>query len=299
MAPRLSEINWDDMKFFLALARTGSLHRASDALGSGRTTVSRRLEALELSFEAKLFERSRAGLLLTHLGQSLLPHAESIEAQVAAASRQLALQKKETRETLRLSMPHFVAQSRIMDHVLDFVTANPDIDLDISLSRQIANLDQRESDLSIRFAYEVSEDAICRRLVTCSSAAYCSRDYAIKIKENDGVGLEWIGGAFPEHGRQAAWIAQTSYPKAVQRHFLREASPLIAFARAGKGLAMLPCFVGDADSSLIRAPFQKIREDRSLWLLLHRDMRKNPNIRLLIDYLVECVSKSRNHYQIG
>ena len=299
MAPRLPDINWDDLKFFLAIARGGSLHQAARNLNASRTTIKRKLDLLEHSFDAKLFNRMHVGLNLTDIGIELLPYAEKIEAEVAGASRQLASRDQNLEGQVRLAMPHFLSQSRIMDHLTEFVALYPDIDLDIALSRQIASLGRRETDISIRFAYEVTDDVVGRRLVNCTRAAYCSRNYAAKIKDNGGCGLFWIGGTDPDRSNDASWISETDYCHATQHHYMREASVLIAFAKAGEGLAMLPCFIGDGEAGLVRAPYQTTMPDRSLWLLLHRDMQKTPKIRLLTDHLAKCITSTKTVYEVN
>lgn len=294
MRRRPSDMNWDDLKFFLAVARAGSLHRAARDLMANRTTISRRLESLETSIEAKLFFRRRAGLELTALGHELVPHAEKMEEEIASVARRIASSAGVDHGMVRLSMPHFFARTFIMDILTEFADQNPDIQLRIDLNRAIANLDHREADVSLRYAHEVSDDVVGRKLGTAMQAVYCSPNLVDKITEQSGAGLHWIGTYEPEGDITADWIARSPFPDATLRHRMTEGAPLIAMMKAGAGLAMLPCFVGDTISGLVRTPFQTIRKDKDLWLLLHQDMRNDPRVRKLVEFLAKHTREHRN-----
>ncbi|KAJ54321.1 hypothetical protein ACMU_19045 [Actibacterium mucosum KCTC 23349] len=286
-------MNWDDLKFFLAVARAGSFHRAAGTMGANRTTVARRLDALEAAIGTRLFDRMPTGLTLTATGAELIPHAERVEAEVAAAARLLAGRDAALVGPVRLSMPHFLARTLVMDLLTGFATDNPGVDLRIDLDRRPVSLALREADVTLRFARAVDGDVLGRRLATCSRAAYCAPSLAQRMADNGGTGLHWIGSTEPDEADTADWIAASAFPNARLRHRMTEGATQIAFARAGAGLTMLPCFVGDAEPGLVRAPFQTPQPDRSLWLLLHRDLRQVARVRQLVDHLAAGIIAAR------
>ncbi|WP_321829029.1 LysR family transcriptional regulator [Thalassovita sp.] len=297
--PRPEDINWDDLKYIHALARAGSQQGAADALRVTRSTVGRRLEALEQRLGTQLFERRSDGVTLTAAGHHLLPHAEAVADEMAALSRRVAGLDQQMTGLIRLSMPHFLAQSFVMDLLTDFARTWPEVELAIDLSAANANLDQREADLSLRYATEVGDAVLGRRLVTCSLATYCSPKMAATLKQqDDGQGLTWIGSFEPEGQENADWIAHSPYPKARLKHRMSEGATQIAMARAGLGLIRLPCFIGDLTDGLTRAPGSQPVAGRSLWLLRHPDLRHSAKVTALADHLAEGIRAKRSEIEV-
>jgi DNA-binding transcriptional LysR family regulator len=299
MADRLGAFDWNDLRFFLAVARAGSIRGGAASIGANHATVSRRLAALEHAVEARLFDRAKSGLQLTQLGDALLPHAMRVEEEVAASSRIVAGRDARPAGTIKISIPPFLALTSIMDDFADFARCHGDIDIDLEVTNSFADLERREADVTLRYAYEVTEDVIGRKLVRCGKAAYCSPAYAEAMSDNGGDGLTWIGWTEDEGDTSASWIKKSPFPKALLRHRIREAVPQLTLAAAGAGLALLPCMVGERFPKVVRAPFQTPVPDRSLWLLLHRDLRKSARIRLLVDFLADRIRSRKGEFLPG
>lgn len=299
MPHRLEAFDWGDLRFFLAVARAGTLRGGAAAIGANHATVSRRLTLLEASLEARLFDRVKAGLRLTQLGEELLPYAQRIEEEITGAARVVAGRDARPSGPIYLSIPPFMAISSLMDDLADFGRRFEGISIHLDVTNAFANLESREADISLRYAYEVTEDVIGRNLVRCSRAAYCSPAYASTIKNNGGEGLTWIGWTEGEGETTAPWVKETAYPKALIRHRINEGVPQLSLASAGMGLSYGPCFVGDFHPGLVRAPFQDPVPDRNLWLLLHSDLRKTARIRLFVDFLAERIRGRREDFTAG
>jgi DNA-binding transcriptional LysR family regulator len=296
MSRHLSAFDWGDMKYFLAVVRAGTIRGAADAMGANHATVSRRLTALETAVDARLFDRARSGLTLTQLGEDFLPHAVRIEEEIAAASRGVTGRDTRPAGPIRLTIPPFMAVSSIIADLAEFSARFEEIDIHLEVTNTIASLERREADVSIRYAYEVTDDVVGRRLVRCSKAVYCSPDYAKKIRNNQGAGLAWIGWTEEPGNATAPWVKKSAYPNARIRHRVNEGVPQLTLAVAGVGLAILPCFVGDLQAGVVRAPFQKPEPDRSIWLLLHRDLRRTARIRIFVDFLAERITRRRAEF---
>jgi len=300
--PRPEDLNWEDLKILLALAQAGSQQGAAEVLRVTRTTVGRRLDAVEQRLGTLLFERRSNGVALTKAGQQLLPHAEVIAQEVAALSRRLAGEDQAMTGGIRLSMPHFLAQSFVMDLLTDFAKNWSKLELAIDLTATHADLDQREADLSLRYATEVGDAVLGRRLATCATAVYCSPDLAAKMAKDtsaqvQGEGLHWIGSFEPEGATTSDWIAASPYPKARLKHRMGEGTTQIAMARAGLGLIRLPCFIGDRTVGLIRAPHQTVGLGRSLWLLRHPDLRHSAKVTALAEHLSNGIRAQRSQIE--
>ena len=296
MTARLDRFNWDDIKVFLVVSRAGTIRRAAQMLKTNHATVSRRLTALEAALDSRLFDRSKEGLVATQLGEELLPHALKVERDIAAATRCVIGRDTRPAGVIHVSIPGFFARTVVMEDIAKFAATYETVQLAIDFSNSIANLERREADVSIRFAHEVTDDVVGRKLVHLTKAAYCSPEYAAKMQDNQGEGLNWIGWNEREDRDSAAWISTTPYPKATLRHRCFNSAGQIALAAVGEGLAMLPCCMGDTLSELVRAPYQKPQSDRWIWLLVHRDLQHTARIRLFLDFMAERILARRAQF---
>lgn len=292
-------LNWDDFKYFLAVARTGTLRGSAESIQVNHTTLTRRISALEERAGSRLFDRSKQGLVLTQLGEDLLPYAERVEAEMIAASRTIVGQDAHPSGTIYITLPHGLALTSLMDDFTIFADQYPEIKLNMNFTNDIRDLTRREADISLRVADQVTDDVVGQKLVQMSQAAYCNRDYAKKIKDNAGAGLHMIGWHEPEEAITANWIKKSYYPKAVLKHRVSDLVPLITLAASGLGMAYLACNLGDRYPGLIRAPFQKPLPYRSIWLLLHRDLRNTTRVRLFVDFLAQRVRSRRHEFWVA
>lgn len=292
-------LNWDDLKIFLAVARTGTLRGGADSIQANHTTLTRRLTLMEEGIGSRLFDRSKQGLVLTQLGEDLLPHAERVEEEMTAAARVIVGRDAAPTGTVYVTLPHGLAMTSIMDDLSAFAEEYPDITLNLTFTNDVADLTRREADVSLRVAFEVSDDVVGRRLVQMSQAAYCTPDYAKRVQDNAGEGLTLIGWHEPEGAQTAKWVQDSYYPKALLKHRVSELVPLITLAASGLGMAYLACNLGDRHPGLVRAPFQKPLAYRNLWLLLHRDLRNTARVRLFVDFLAERIRSRRNEFWVA
>ena len=296
MSTPINRLDWDNIKIFLAISRAGTLRRAAEDLNVNHATLARRLTTLEEHIDTRLFDRTKTGLGLTAIGQELLPHALNIENEIAAASRIVTGRDQKLEGAIHFSLPPSAMLSPISDYLTDFSQSYPEIDIHLHLSNSFADLNRREADVSLRYVSEVNDDVVGRRVITCTKAVFCSPEYAKTIKDNGGEGLHWIGWGEEEGTQKVAWTQNSAFPKANLRHRANEVVPQLQLAKAGLGLTMLPCFIADHVDGLVRAPYSKSLSDRSLWLLLHGDLRTTGRIRIFVDYLAERILADRALY---
>lgn len=294
MSNPINRLDWDNIKIFLAISRAGTLRRAAEDLKVNHATLARRLTALEGQIDTRLFDRTKSGLVLTAIGQELLPHALNIESEIASASRIVTGRDQKLEGAVHFSLPPSAMLSPISDYLTDFSQLYPGIDIHLHLSNSFADLNRREADVSLRYVSEVTEDVVGRRVINCTKAVFCSPEYVANIKDNGGEGLHWIGWGEEEGARKVAWTENSPFPKAQLRHRANEAVPQLQLAKAGLGLTMLPCFIADHVDGLVRAPYSKSLPDRSIWLLLHGDLRTTGRIRVFIDYLAERILANKS-----
>ena len=137
--------NWDDLKFFLAVSRAGTIRGGADLLHANHTTVARRITVMEDHIGSRLFDRSTTGLVLTQLGEDLMPYALRIEGEMTSASRIIVGRDAQPAGTVYVTMPHGLAMTSIMDDLTAFSDTYPDIELDVHFTNDIADLARREA----------------------------------------------------------------------------------------------------------------------------------------------------------
>ena len=284
------QFDWDDLRVFLAIRRQGTLSAAARELHVSQPTVGRRIRHLEEILQARLFERLPEGYLPTAAGAELLPLAEDMERTALAVSRRQASFADQIRGTVRLSV--FEETARFLSSHLEYLHQRlPEVELELSVAHQAANLSRREADLLIRECLPDSPGLVSRRLGQCAYAVYGAYAY-IKhhpqaLGEERYSACEWVGSN-DEHmyfsGQK--WL----------RERLGERLPAVRMNNAvimhdairnGAGLGVLPCFAGDTDPVLqqLTAPLETISS--TLYLLVHQDMRRSPAVRASMDALID------------
>jgi DNA-binding transcriptional LysR family regulator len=291
---RLSSMDWDDLPVFLAVARAGSLRGAARALGVNHATVTRRLKALEAALGTTLFDRTPEAFVLTQAGEALLGSAERMEGEVFAVQRMIAGRDADPAGVVRVSMPWAVMHGFLGPQIAAFAARFPAIELDIALTTAFSDLARREADVSIRMAHEVTDDVVGRRLCRYAKCIYAAPDVAAPLDPKTADkpdAVPWIGW-----GRTApdpSWVRDTPFPSLPVRHRMPTHALQIETAKAGLGLAMLPCFLGDGEPGLVRVPGAAPIPDRSLWLLLHDDLRKAARVRAFVDFMATAIGEAK------
>ena len=288
-------MEWDDLKYFLAVARSGSLTDAGQRLNASASTVSRRIEVLEKKLGAHLFDRKSSGYALTESGAAILKKAEEVEQ--AALSVERAALGRDTHATgvVRLTASDDIAANLIAPHLGRFCARYPDIMLEIVAQMELADLTRREADIALRGARPTRGHFIVRRAGFWHFGLYAARKYAEAHNLKSGLSdlsevkiitwtKEWAhlrgGPWFAEYARGAK-IALTSDSRRVHH----------AACKAGLGVAILPCALADKEPDLICLLPPKKVLSLPLWLVVHRDLAKTARIRAVTEFIFETVSK--------
>src|SRR3954447_10180532 len=143
-------IDWDDVRYFLAVARGGSVRAAAERLGVNHSTVLRRIAQLEERLGAHLFERLPSGYRLTATGEEVLEFASQMEASSHLLETRIFGRDQSARGLLRVTLPPFLATHLLMPDLADFARLHPDIEMEISSTGEVANLTNRDADVAIR-----------------------------------------------------------------------------------------------------------------------------------------------------
>lgn len=278
-------IDWDDVRYFLAVARHASVRAAADQLEVNHTTVLRRIAQLEARLGSQMFERLPAGYRLTEAGEQVQEFAEQMEASSHLLVSRVFGRDQAVRGPLRITMAPTLATHLLMPDFADFARLHPEIEMEIHSSIEKVNLTNREADVALRVVFD--RNSLPQNLhgvkgPNLSVSAYMSRDLLAAWKGGRSGRLRWITKTVegvPEWARGAA-LEITGAPFRVPE----DAAHLEAL-RQGMGISVLPSFVGDAEPLLIRVPGTGLGPHGTLWVLTQGETRKTRRVRLFTEFI--------------
>lgn len=286
-------MNWDDLKYFLHVARSGSLTGAATALKVSQSTISRRITELEASLNTRLFERYQTGYFLTDEGQQILHRALAAEEEMAAVERAAAGMTSQAFGSVRLATSDNLATDLIIPALPALRARHPHIELHIIANTSPVTLGQQEADLALRVIRPASGNLKIRQLGQMSYAVYASRDYLQKHPQS--ADDPFAGRAIitwdeaNSHLPAARWLGEN----ALQGEVVLRASNLpmqISAVRAGLGLAVLPDFLA-TDSRLVKVVPSEQLFNNGLWLVIHADLSASSRVRAVADFLAQTVAE--------
>ena len=279
--------NWDDLRIFQALAGARSIREAAASLGTTHATVSRRMRALEEELGNTLFERSRDGINLTVFGQGVLTFAENASENVAAINRLAFSKEGSLAGPVRLSLLEDLYSFVLAEPIDAFMIRHPMIELIVDTTANLSDLGRREADVIVRITRSPPEQAFGRKVAYSPLAAYASQLYLDNRPKID----RWIALDYPPAASPLLQARPT---------FRANSLSVVATAlRLGRGVGLLPCFVGEYCPDLVRLPEVALIPDMEIWVLTHQDVRHNPRVRALMDYLYQAFSAQRSLIEGG
>jgi DNA-binding transcriptional LysR family regulator len=288
--------DWNDLRYFIAVAETGSTLAAGRALRVSQTTVARRVAALEEALALTLFERRQAGYALTPAGDDLLGPARRMADAAGALAESAAGMAREDSGTVRLTTIEIYAVTLLPAILRDLHEAHPGIHIELDTSEEPRDLASGVADIALRGTSEPTGAGLVGRRITFDPwTLYCSRSYAqihgIPRTRAELVGHTLIGGGgeMVWH-RYEAWLKRLGLETGVAMHH-DSCIGLLAAVRAGFGLAVLPTFVADNDPELVRCLPPREDDPAALWLLTHERLRHTPRVRVVLDFLAERLTR--------
>lgn len=274
-------VGWDDLRYFLALARTGSVRAAGASLSVSHSTVARRVEALEAELGVRLFDRHRDGYQLTDAGQGIVPKAVRIEQEVAEVEREVAGQDHRLEGPVRVTCTDADFAELVIEGLVPLCEENPGLEIRIDTETRYLDLSRREADVALR-AVAVGDSPpdhlIGRRVAPIVLASYVSRAHAERLDpELGGREARWLGSN--QRRVHERLVADSSYPDLPLWGAFAGIATITAAARQGLGLVMLPVYAGDRHPTLQRLVRPDVRHLADFWLLSHPDLRDNARLQ--------------------
>lgn len=282
--------DWNDLRAFLAVARTGSTLGAAKSLSVNQTTVARRLEALEQALTLKLFERGQTGSRLTEAGQDLLAEAEKVEKAVQALANRAAAHGRGMAGSIRVTATEILANLVVTPALGEFRRLYPDIHIQLELTDRTLDLRAGEADIALRSGFALQEsDLIARKLGEFTFALYCSRSYAARrgaprsleeLAQHDLIGGDSDMSNFPG----LRWMFEQA-PGVEPITRSNTMTNMMHAVRGGLGIAPVGTLIADADPELIRLHTLP-GPPASAWIVTRPELRDAARVRAFIDFLV-------------
>lgn len=278
--------NWDDIRYFLAVTREGTVSGAAKVLGVNHSTVTRRIQNLEEKHGVRLFDRLRDGYEMTDAAYAIREQALAIESQSQQIARTLLGQDSRLEGVINLTMPHDIFECCLADELVQFQRQHPQIELNVMVSKGLRNLANLEADLAIRLTPSPPDYLVGKQVAGLQHGIYGSNN----IERDTPVGVVlWTGEeALPE------W-AHCHFPEAYIALRVDDLSSMYAAVKAGFGVARMPCYMPDSMplGELVRLSVELPRSDWSLWVLNHVDLRKTVRVQRCREFLLEKLTQKR------
>jgi DNA-binding transcriptional LysR family regulator len=289
--------DWNDLRYFLAIAREGSTLAAAKALGVSQPTVQRRLSALEESIKRQLVEHHPTGYRLTEFGKTLFPHAEDVERSITAFQRQLMSGGQELSGTLRVTCPEGTASRLLAPLIESFRAKYPELRVDLIMTDRRLDLAKGEAEVAVRMHKPGDDSLIARKIADTPWSVYASRSY-IKRHGHPQQQEDLDNHAVIEFGGEIAQIQASRWlrsmaPRATIAARGNSMLGVLAAVKSGAGLAPLPMLLGGGEEDLepLLAPIPEIGS--KIYIVMHSDLRRTARVRAFCEFVATEIVRFR------
>ncbi len=288
-------MDWNDLRFFLAVARTHSLTKTALELKVSQSTVSRRIGAIEASLRTRLFIHHQTGYFLTDTGQDVLKYAEEVEDKVLFLERKISGLDLRPAGTVRLATAVTLASHLIIPALPRFQALFPDITLEIITGVNTVSMSRHDADLALRLVRPEQYSLKIRKVGCMASAVYGSEAYIRQHPLSDTDSLAGRGfitwDSTYSHLPSSKWLSET-YPNMPSMLVTTSLVSQIAAVKANLGLAVLPCYIASQSSEMVEViPTEKVFSE-DLWLVSHADLTASARVRAVSEFLDEIIMEA-------
>ena len=272
-------MNWEDIRLFLAIVRTGSFTGAARALGQHQSTVSRRVGELERNLGGQLFQRNARSFTLTSLAERLRPEAEAV-ASAVERFEQRALERERAAGTVRLATAEELASELLVPALGELWAAAPEVDLVLDGRTDVVPIGPGGADVALRVVRPEQGSLRFKKVGELRYGVYASPRYLAQMGERED--WEWLGLDDPQ-GRtpESQWLAAQA-PHRVPKFRTHDTRDLARAAARGWGVALLPEALAQR-RSLIQVEDPNLV--RPLWLITHEALVEEPRVRAVLTWV--------------
>ncbi|MDF2690143.1 MAG: LysR family transcriptional regulator [Microvirga sp.] len=292
----MSAFDWNDLRFFLAVARAGRLTAAARHLEADHTTVSRRISALEGALKAKLFERKPQGYSLTEQGERLLIHAENMESQALAVASEVGGADLALSGTVRIGAPDGIGTYFLASELGALAERHPDLTLQLVALPRTFSLSKREADIAITLEQPTEGRLVSRKLTDYRLRLYASKEY---LKRHGPIAdvADLAGKTLVTYVADLIYSPVLDYFSSLEKLTPRrfECASVVAqmeAVRAGVGIGILHDYaLGHFPELEVVLP--DISYMRSYWLVTHADVRSLRRVEEVYSFILSRVRANR------
>ncbi len=292
-------MDWDNLRVFLAVARTGQMLAAAKSLALNHATVARRIDRLEADVGTKLFERRTTGTVLTTSGEALLGRAERMESEVLLAGSELSGAKTSISGTVRIGAPDGFGTYHLARVLGRFANQHPDLTVQLVPLPRTFSLSRREADIVVTIDRPKIGRAIIKKLTDYSLSVYTTKAYLKKtgdIQSTDDI----AGRLFITYVDDIAYASALDYSaelgKVMTRHY--ECGSVVAqmeAVRSGGGIGILHDYAAAFYPELVRI-LPIMRYSRTYWLMSHPDVHDTQRVAAIYQFIVDSVKERKGQF---
>lgn len=291
------DFDWNDIRAFLALARTQRLVIAARQLGIDHSTLSRRINALETSLKTRLFDRHVTGHTLTPEGMRLLERSEAMESLAIGIVSSISANDDAFAGPIRLATPEGFGTSFLAPRLAGLTEIYPEMEIELIANPGVVSLPKREADLAVMMARPEKGRLHARKLTDYELGLYASRTYLEKHPPvitradlDNHLIIGYIDDLLPtEHHAYLGEIFEKPHARIRVSNIMTQ----VRITREGAGICILPCFMASEHDNLIRLFPKEIAIRRAYWLVVHEEVRSPARNRAVSDFLAKMTAANR------
>jgi DNA-binding transcriptional LysR family regulator len=284
-------LDWDDLRYFLAVHRAGTLAGAARSLRVQHSTVGRRLDGLEEVLGTRLFLRTPDGFVVNGAGAAILPLVEEAERALASVKRVVQGSDERIEGVVRLTTSEALS-GLLVRRLPELRSLHPELIVEVLAGNRSLDLSRGEADVAIRIAATEQPDLVCKRIGDAGWSLYASESYVLRrgmpsspshLAGHDVIGFDESMAAVPG----AIWLDRHG----AGAHVVIRGNSILAVLNAaivGMGMAVIPCFMGDGEPTLKRLTGE-VLGSREIWLVFHPDVARLARVRRVIDFVTAVI----------
>lgn len=263
-----------DLEATLALVRGGTLAAAGERLGVDASTVFRTLQRIERGLGRSLFERTRSGYLATELATALAEHAEQMEAALEAARACVEAAPAQISGTVRITTTDTLLHGLIAPALRSLQAVHPLLSYELHTGNELASLTRRDADIAVRATRRPPQHLVGKQIGPIRVALYAARKGGVRrLADVEAGKSDWIApdDALPEHP-SVVW-RKRQFPKVAPRYRVGSILSVLELVALGLGVGIVPLFLAEGRSDVVRLTEPLDECETELWLLTHPESR--------------------------
>ena len=277
-----------DLAVTLALVRGGSLAAAAERLGVDASTVFRSLQRIERGLARPLFDRTRSGYQANELAIELVEHAERMEVAVEAARSSLAAAPTEVSGTVRITTTDTLLHGLVAPALRGLQVVHPLLSYELHTGNELASLTRRDADIAVRATKRPPQHLVGKQIGPIRVALYAAKRGGVsKFAEVEAGNADWIApdDALPEHP-SVLW-RKRHFPKANPRYRVSSILSVLELVALGLGVGIVPLFLAEGRSDVVRLTEVLDDCETELWLLTHPESRHLRRVSAVYSHLAQ------------